>query len=32
VDDLAHLVGDVRDMKPAARPELPLTLVDLHGS
>ena len=29
-DDLAHLVGDVRHVKAAARPELPFTLVDLH--
>ena len=29
-DDLRDLVGDVRDVEPAARPEMPLLLVNLH--
>ena len=29
-DDLGDLVGDVRDVEPATRPEMPLLLVNLH--
>jgi len=31
-DDLAHLLGDVRDVKAAACPEVALLLEDLHGA